>query len=156
MIIDLIFRIKSIFGFRKARRSHGKCQNAPQVLLSMIKQMKKDLMIEGWVHMPWTSTKYQRYKAVCADFEAYSTVQHSGIFYDARYIRNYQQWKPVLGYHASCFLCVLGSENSGEAGRRGRACEVHLIHNFPLISNVCNCLITDSRTWPPKVCVMVL
>ena len=39
-------------------------------LLSMVDQMKKDLKMDGWIHMPRSSDKYQLYKMLRFEYEA--------------------------------------------------------------------------------------
>jgi hypothetical protein len=40
----------------------AECKRLLTKLLSMVDQMKKDLKMDGWIHMPQTSFKYQLYK----------------------------------------------------------------------------------------------
>jgi hypothetical protein len=48
----------------------AECKRLLTKLLSMVDQMKKDLKMDGWIHMPRTSFKYQLYKMLRVFYEA--------------------------------------------------------------------------------------
>ena len=47
----------------------GEIEMAIKKMLSMVDQTKKDLRMNGWVHEPQDSDKYQYYKTLCGDYE---------------------------------------------------------------------------------------
>jgi len=47
------------------------CKILVEKLLAMVDQTKKCLKMNGWIHMPKTSTEYQYYKMLCGDYEAF-------------------------------------------------------------------------------------
>jgi hypothetical protein len=46
------------------------CKMLLTKLLSMVDQMKKEMKMDGWIHMPRTSDKYQLYKMLRVSYEA--------------------------------------------------------------------------------------
>ena len=50
----------------------GEIEMAIKKMLSMVDQTKKDLRMNGWVHEPQDSDKYQYYKTLCGDYEGYA------------------------------------------------------------------------------------
>ena len=59
----------------------AECKMLLTKLLSMVDQMKKDLKMDGWIHMPRTSFKYQLYKMLHVFYEASTRIQLLGDHY---------------------------------------------------------------------------
>ena len=59
----------------------AECKMLLTKLLSMVDQMKKDLKMDGWIHMPRTSFKYQLYKMLHVFYEAATRIQLLGDHY---------------------------------------------------------------------------
>ena len=49
----------------------AECEEAINKLMSAIVRMKKEMMMDRWIHMPPTSTEYIQYRVIRADFEAF-------------------------------------------------------------------------------------
>jgi hypothetical protein len=48
----------------------GKCEMLLTRMLSMVDQMKKDLKMNQWLHMPTTSVENNFYEMLCGNYEA--------------------------------------------------------------------------------------
>ena len=74
-VVDALrHKIKSLFQVvcsDSPREDKVECEMLIKKLLSMVDQMKKDLKMRGWLHMPPTSDKYQYCKLLCGVYEAF-------------------------------------------------------------------------------------